>query len=160
MRRALRTVLLALLAGITLLSELGETAIVQRSLEELIQEADTVVIGTVTTQLSTWDDQHTAIGTDVTVTIEANLKGSRGVGVDVTFRIAGGIVGDVGMRSSTDPVFQNGDRVILFLDTARVPFRIVGQLLGALKISDGMVTRHGHREAVDDIISAVRAASR
>ena len=51
MRRALRTVLVTLLAGITLLSELGETAIVQRSLEELNQEADTIVIGTVTTQL-------------------------------------------------------------------------------------------------------------
>ena len=116
------------------------------------------MIGTVTTQLSTWNDQLTAIDTDVTVTIEANLKGSRGV--DVTFRIAGGIVGDVGMRTSNDPVFQSGDRVIIFLDTARVPFRIVGQHQGAFKISDGMVTRHGHRMAVDDFISAVRAASR
>jgi hypothetical protein len=158
MRRALRTVLVTLLSGITLLFELGETAIVQRSLEELSQEADTIVIGTVTAQLSTWNDQHTAIDTDVTVTIEANLKGSRGV--DVTFRIAGGIVGDVGMRTSNDPVFLNGDRVIIFLDTARIPFRIVGHHQGTYKISDGMVTRHGHRVAVDDFISAVRAASR
>ena len=158
MRRALRTVLVALLSGITLLSELGETAIVQRTLEELSQEADTIVIGTVTTQLSTWDDQHTAIDTDVTVTIEASVKGAQGV--DVTFRIAGGIVGDVGMRTSNDPVFQNGDRVVIFLDTAHVPFRIVGHHQGAFKISNGMVTRQGHRVAVDEFITAVRDASR
>ena len=157
MSRALRTALVTLLVGIGLFPGLGETAIVERSLEQLSQEADTIVIGSVTMQVSTWNDQRTAIRTDVTVTVEENIKGSQKA--EVTFRIAGGVVGEVGMRTSNDPVFQDGDRVILFLHTAIVPHTIVGQYQGAYKVSNEMLTRSGHRVSVGDFIDAIRTAS-
>jgi hypothetical protein len=156
MRRAL-TALVTLLVGVGLFPGLGQTAMVKRSLEELSQEADSIVIGTVTMQVSSWNDQGTAIHTDITVTIEASIKGLPRA--EVTFRIEGGIVGDVGMRTSNDPVFKDRDRVILFLHTASVPVRVVGQSQGAFKVHNDMVTRNGHRVPASDFIQAIRSVS-
>ena len=94
---------------------------IKRSLEQLSQETDLILLGTVISQVSAWNDQHTAIHTDVTVAVEEAMKGSPGT--EVTFRVAGGIVGDIGMRTSHSPVFQDGEQVIVFLNTAVVPAR-------------------------------------
>ena len=67
--------LVALLVGIGLLPNLGESAMIKRSLEQLSQEADIILLGTVTKQVSEWNDQRTAIHTDVTVAVEEAIKG-------------------------------------------------------------------------------------
>jgi hypothetical protein len=157
MGRVLSIALVTLLVGSGLLLGLGEAATVKRSLEQLSQEADIVVIGSVTRQVSTWNRQYTAIVTDITVTIDEHIKGWHGA--EVTFRIVGGIVGDVGMRTSNDPVFQDGDRVILFLQTVGVLPTLVGHSQGAYMVSNGLVARDGYRVAVDDFVNAIRAAS-
>lgn len=135
----------------------GESAMVKRSLEQLSQEADTIVVGTITRQVSTWNDQHTAIRTDVTVTVEEHIKGWRAV--ELTFRVAGGTVGGVGMRTSNDPAFRDGDRVILFLHTAGIPATLVGRSQGAYVVHDEKVIRDGHRVAARDFVLAIRAVN-
>ena len=106
MRRLFSLVLVALLVSIELLPSLGESAMIKRSLEQLSQERVLILLGTVPWQVSEWNDQRTAIHTDVTVAVEEVIKGSPGG--EVTFRVAGGIVGDTGMRTSTDPAFRRG----------------------------------------------------
>ena len=128
---------------------------IKRSLEQLSQETDLIVLGTVTSQVSAWNDQRTAIHTDVTVAVEEAIKGSPGT--EVTFRVAGGIVGDIGMRTSNSPVFQEREQVIVFLNTAVVPAHVVNQ--GKYTVQNDTIIRDGHREPVVSFTKAIRAAS-
>src|SRR5712691_10120277 len=117
-------VALVLLVGIGLCAGSGGAAMVKLTLEQLTADAETIVRGTVTSQVSAWNAERTAIYTDVTLAVEEALKGSPGA--TVTFRIAGGVVGDIGMRTSNDPVFQNGEQVVVFLSTRDATARVVG----------------------------------
>ena len=146
------------LCGVVLFPDLGTAGMVKLSLEQLTGEADTIVQGTVISQGSAWNAQLTAIYTDVTVAVETTIKGSPVA--EVTFRIKGGIVGDIGMRTSTDPVFQDGERVLVFLDTNGVVPRLVGQRQGRYTIKGSKVMKDGQMVPVDDFISAVRDAAR
>lgn len=149
-------VMLVVLAGVGLFLGSGIAAMIKLSLEQLAVEADTIVLGTVTGQASAWNAQRTAIYTDVTVAVEEAIKGSPGA--EVTFRIAGGIVGDIGMRTSNDPVFQDGEQVIVFLNTEGAPASVVGLKQGKYTVRNGTVTRDGQTVAVADFLNAIRAA--
>ncbi len=127
-------------------------------LEDIVRRADIVVLGTVTHQESTWDAHHTAIYTDVTVAVERAILGAPGN--EVTFRIAGGIVGGMGMRTSNDPVFRDGERVIVCLDTTSVPARVVGMQQGKFPVQDDTVTSAGETVRLEDFIAAIRTAAR
>ena len=127
------------------------------SVEDLATQADTIVLGTVTRQESAWDTQHTAIYTDVTVVVERALAGRPGD--IVTLRIAGGIVGGMGMRTSNDPVFRDGERVIVFLDTTAVPSSVVGMQQGKCTIKDDLVTRAGETVSLKEFMATVRSAT-
>jgi len=146
------------LVGVGVFPRSGTPIMIKLSLEQLVREADTIVLGTVTRQTSAWNAQQTAIYTDVTLTVEEAVKGLPGA--EVTFRIAGGVVGEIGMRTSNDPVFQNGEQVIVFLNTARVPAGVVGLHQGKYTVRNGTVTRDGQRMTVADFLDAIRAASR
>ncbi len=136
----------------------GQTAMVKVSVGELAASADTIVLGTVTGQASGWNAAHTAIHTDVTVAVEAAVKGAPGS--QVTLRIAGGEVGDVGMRTSTDPVFQNGERVVLFLGTVGASAQVVGMRQGKFTVRDGRVRVDGKTMAVADFLDTIRGLAR
>ena len=86
------------------------------------------------------------------------MKGT--VGPEVTFRIAGGEVGDIGMRTSTHPTFRIGERVIVFLHTEGSTARLFGLQQGKFTVSDGTVTQDGQEMPVPDFKAAIRAASR
>jgi len=146
------------LSGLVLTVQTGHTIMRQLSLEEIARHADTIVLGIVTHQESAWDKHHTAIHTDVTVVVERAIVGSPGV--EVTFRIAGGIAGSMGMRTSNDPVFQDGERVIVFLDTTTVPTSVVGLQQGKFTIRDNTVTSAGETLTLDDFIATIRTAVR
>ena len=127
------------------------------SVEDLAAKADTIVVGTVTRQESAWDTEHTAIYTDVTVVVERVLAGTS---VDtVTLRIAGGTVGGMGMRTSNDPVFRDGERVIVFLDTTAVPSSVVGMQQGKFTVKDDLVTRADEPVNLEEFIATVRSAT-
>ena len=157
MRKTLSTALVALLMGVGLFPGLGEMAMVDLSLEQLSQEADTIVLGTVTKRVSAWNNLHTAIYTNVTVTVDEAIKGAPGS--ELIVQIPGGTVGDIGMRTSTAPEIHDRDQVILFLQTASVPASVAGQYQGAYTVSNGTVTRDGQSVGVGNFIQAIRAAS-
>lgn len=152
-----KTWLLAL-CGLCLMTQAGHTAMLRLDLEALVRQADIIVLGTVTHQESAWDAQHTAIYTDVTVAVARAILGSPGD--EVTFRIAGGIVGGMGMRTSNDPVFRDGERVIVCLDTTSVPARLVGMQQGTFSVRDDTVTSAGETVSLEDFIAAMRTVVR
>ena len=149
---------LVVLCGLLLVAQAGHTAMLKLLLEDIVRQADTIVLGTVTHQESAWDAHHTAIHTDVTVAVERAIVGSPGDAV--TFRIAGGSVGSMGMRTSNDPVFQNGERVIVCLDTTSVPASVVGLQQGKFPVRDDTVTNARETVRLEDFIAAIRTAAR
>lgn len=146
------------LCGLCLMTQAGHTAMLALDLGALVRQADTIVLGTVTHQESAWDAHHTAIHTDVTVAVERALVGSPGD--EVTFRIAGGIVGGMGMRTSNDPVFRDGDRVIVCLNTTSVPASVVGMQQGTFPVRDDIVISAGETVSLEDFMTAIRTVAR
>jgi hypothetical protein len=136
----------------------GHATMRQLSLEELARKADTVILGTVMRQESAWDAQHTAIHTDVTLAVERVLAGAPTE--VVTLRVLGGSVGDMGMRTSNDAVFREGERVIVFLDTSAAPRTVVGMQQGKFTVKGSTVTRAGETWSLDEFSAAVHAAAR
>jgi hypothetical protein len=156
MRKVLSLAFAALLAGVGLCLGLGEAAMIKPSLEQLSRGAEIIVLGTVSNQVSAWNVTHTAIYTDVTVEVEQAMKGT--VRPEVTFRIAGGEVGHIGMRTSTDPTFRVGERVIVFLRRQGSTAQLFGLQHGKFTLSDGTVTQDGQVMPVPDFRSAIQAA--
>ena len=156
-----------LLAAPGLAPNLGEAAMIKLSLEKLATQADTIVLGTITSQTSDWNIQRTAIYTDITLAVEEFIKGLSGGSPgavrrpeEITFRVAGGVVGEIGMSTSNDPVFQNGERVVIFLNTEGTPARVVGLHQGKYTVRNKTVTRDRQTMAVADFIDAIHAVSR
>jgi hypothetical protein len=158
MRQALGIAFVALLVGVGLCPDLGVAAMIRLSLPQLIQGAETIVLGTVTHQVSAWNATHTAIYTDVTMEVAEAMKGA--VGPEVTFRIAGGEVGDIGMRTSTHPTFRIEERVIVFLHSEGSTAQLFGLQQGKFTVSDDTVTQAGQVVPLPDFRAAIRAASR
>ena len=134
----------------------GYAAMLKLPMEDLARKADTIVLGTVTQQESAWDAQHTAIYTTVTLAVDLVLIGTPSE--VVTLQVAGGSVGGMGMRTSTDAVFRERERVIVFLDTTTIPSSVVGMQQGKFTIKDDLVTRAGETAKLEEFIATVRSA--
>jgi hypothetical protein len=126
--------------------------------EDLARQADTIVLGTVTRLESAWDAQYTAIHTDVTLAVELVLIGPQEE--VVTFQVPGGSVDGMGMRTSIDAVFRNGERVIVCLNTHTVPHTVVGMQQGKFEVTGNTVTRANEHWDLEAFIEVVRTAAR
>ena len=136
----------------------GYAAMSTVPVEDLATKADAIVLGTVTRLESAWDARYTAIHTDVTLIVELVLIGPQKE--EVTLRVQGGIVGGMGMRTSIDAVFRNGERVIVCLNTHTVPYTVVGMQQGKFEVTDNTVIRASEYWDLEAFIEAVRTAAR
>jgi hypothetical protein len=151
----LYTIVLVVWCSLILGTHPGRATMLKMSVEDLTRQADTIVVGTVTQQQSAWDARHTAIHTDVTVAVERVLAGKPGD--TVTLRVAGGVVGRMGMHTSNDAAFQNGERVLVFLDTTTVPSSVVGMQQGKFTVKADLVTQADQTVRLEEFIATVRS---
>ena len=82
---------------------------------ELTKESDSIVMGTVTKIASLYDR---GFFTDVTIMAEQFIKGN--VTPEITVRIPGGEINGVSLKVSDTPIFNQGERVILFIKKSKV----------------------------------------
>jgi len=99
------------------------------SLEEITGQAEVIVLGTVESAESSWSPDGRIIVTRTTVSVERPLLG--GPRARVIVETPGGRVGDQTMIASGAPVFQRGERVVLFLEPAGEQRPGAGALGGA-----------------------------
>lgn len=125
---------------------------------DLVQQADTIVLGTVLEQVSAWNAERTSITTDVTLAVERVLAGTPGA--RVTLRVEGGVVGGMGMRTSNDPTFAAQERVLVFLDTREVPSRLVGLKLGKFSLQGSQANRPGETWELERLLAQIQTAGR
>ena len=140
--------------GLSACQVTGNAAMLKIELKQLADEADTIVQGTVVNQTSAWNPEHTAIYTDVTVDVDKTITGSPGN--SVTFRVKGGVVGEIGMSTSNDPVYEENEKVILFLNTRETVSKLTGRFQGSCKIIDETVTWGKQKVKVSDFIKTIQ----
>ncbi len=88
-----------------------------KSLKELTEKAETIIVGKVDKQTSEWDENHRMIYTTVTVDVKEYLKGEENARTQV-IRVPGGKVGDVHLQVTGVPRFENGEEALLFLNSS------------------------------------------
>ena len=91
----------------------GGAAIPPPGLEELVNQADLIVVGRVDNLNSYWNPEHSHIFTNVGVSVERVVKGTPGG--DVVVRAPGGTAEGITEWLSEAPSFAVGERALLFL---------------------------------------------
>lgn len=83
-------------------------------LQDLSKDADLIITGKVSQQISSWNEDKSRIYTIATIQVEDYIKGSV-TGNSVSVKYLGGEVGDVGETYSHVPTFNNDEEVLIFL---------------------------------------------
>ena len=99
-----------------ILSGLKTTSLSQTiptDIKSLSEGADAILIGKVTKQNSSWNENKTRIFTEVTVNVGEYLKGSN-INKTLVIRTLGGEVGEVGEFYTHMPRFSKDEEVLLF----------------------------------------------
>jgi len=118
----------------------GSALVIKKSVEELTYEADAILIGEVEDIESRWNKERTLIYTYVSVSVTEYIKRILEIGEpkEITVKVPGGEVGDIGLKVSDTPEFREGEEVFLFLRIEELPiFRIAGLFQGKYIIEDG-----------------------
>jgi len=130
------------------------------SIEEMTEVAHAVVHGTVTSVESAWDDSHTRIFTNVTISVSSYLSGSGPSTVSI--RQAGGVVGSSELFIAGQPRFTVGEEVVVFLepDGTGQPNRYVVVCMAAGKYTVSFDTITGERVVGQDLRGLNRVPAR
>ena len=83
------------------------TTVLRLDTPTLVQGSSDIVIGSVVSTNSRWNEAHTTILTDVTLRVEEALKGRR-TGGTVTLTQMGGDVDGLHLEVGGSPVFRTG----------------------------------------------------
>ena len=112
------------------------TSVPRMSFEELTDHSEMVVSGEVARTWSEWDSDHKFIWTHHELAVSGTQKGTAAATVVVSE--PGGIVGGLGMSIAGSVVYQNGDKVVAFLQ--RMPnglLRTTGWGQGKYRVDGG-----------------------
>ncbi len=116
-RKAPKVIFILTFCLLTLLlwASSAHALMLKMSLEELTEGADTIVMGTVESTSSHWNDDRTSIYTVVEVSVEEGLKNEVGR-KEITVIVPGGEAEGIIQMVSDMPNFIVGERVMLFLN--------------------------------------------
>lgn len=110
--------------------QVSAAVVLSLTLEELVKQADLVVLGSCQETISAWDAEKKRIFTHIRVAIERCLKPCN-CPSRITIRQLGGTVDDFSTKIAGAPEFQKGERVILFLKTSPTTFyQVLGMSQG------------------------------
>lgn len=98
----------------------GATSLVRMSLDELVADNGTVVMGHVLDAVTRWNDDHTFMLTDVRIAVEETIKG-RIKGEVITVTLMGGRIGDLTTLILGGAELIPGNSYVLFLNREELP---------------------------------------
>ena len=119
-----------------------QAAMVELSLDELVEKSDLIVVGTVESVRS--ELVQGKIFSFATILVRSNIKEEPGQGHDrIVVKFPGGTVGDVGMRVENSPDYKKGEEVVVFLKKVQDQshFMTVGSSQGKFLVEDNVVVR-------------------
>lgn len=111
------------------------TVVMKLSDEAMVDQAGTILTGTVTSIRSEWNDERTRIYTYITISPQSFLKGEQNQ-QPVVIKQLGGEVGEIGMLVEGTSVFEQDEEVFLFLRKGQQGFhRVLGMSQGKYSIA-------------------------
>jgi hypothetical protein len=138
--------------------------LVQMTSAQLAKDAQAIVRGTVKTMKSEWNDEKTFIWTFVTLAVSETIKGKDMRGEDTEIKIPGGIVGEIGQRSSDEVTFRQGEEVVVFLGKETYKrkeyFNVIGLVQGKLTVEDGKIRGRPVKTFLQEITQALEQEKR
>lgn len=155
--RALISFLLIIaISCIYTLQQASATVVLSLTLQELVQQADQIVLGECEKMTSAWDDERKRIFTQVTVLTEQCLKGGE-CPPRIRIRTLGGTVGNIAMNVTGTSRFHEGERVFLFLKGSSGRFY---QVLGLSQGKFSILSRGSRSFVRRDMSGLTRAKKR
>jgi hypothetical protein len=117
------------------------------STDELAKASETVVIGEVEEVEAQWSSDGKTIFTSSTISISEVVTG-RTLPGKIVVEYEGGEIGDIGLKISDMATLDKGDKVLLFLKTARSKkfgsaYNMIGKAQGKYKIGEDGIARKG-----------------
>jgi len=106
---------LLLLLCLAFVGQSASAMIVRVSLDDMVQQSADIVQGRVISRESRWNDDHTAIVTNIRVAVDESWAGKSSAGKTLTIQTLGGVVGEIGEVVEHQPVFGATEEVVLFL---------------------------------------------
>jgi hypothetical protein len=114
--------------------EVQSTTMLRLNTEGLTNKAREIVQGRVVKKHCEWSQNKTRINTTITIKVVRSIKGNLAK-EEVAIRQPGGVIGDVGLKVSGFPDFQEGEEVLVFLQEGEEGFRkVVGLTQGKFRI--------------------------
>ncbi len=150
-----RIVFVFSLAFLSMLSfSKAQAVMVEVSLEQLVRDADLILIGTVASVKS--ELTQGKIFSFVTIWVSSKIKGELEPGQNkIVVRFPGGTVGDIGMNVENSPNYKLDENVVVFLKrvSAESYFRTVASFQGKFLIENNIVLRE--RLPVDQFVARI-----
>jgi hypothetical protein len=116
----LRRVLAAVAVAAAVAAPAGATTLIRQSLDELVANNSTVVVGEVVAVRSYWNQDGTFILSDVTFGVSETLKGQKSR-PEITITVMGGTVGELTTLIVGGPELVEGRSYVLFLNREDLP---------------------------------------
>ena len=133
----------------------SQAVMVELSLEQLVKEANLIVVGTVESVRSELVEGK--IFSFATILVSETIKGGLEQGENkIVVRFAGGNVGDIGMRVDNGPDYKVGENVVAFLKRApgQSHYATVGSFQGKFLVKDNVIVRENL--SLDEFIGKVK----
>ncbi len=125
------------------LAQSARAQLVSVSSAQLTNEAQAVHKGKVKTMKSEWNDEKNFIWTFVTFGVSETIKGEDMKDKDVVIKIPGGVVGEIGQKSSDQVTFAEGEEAVVFLGKEKYKnkeyFNVVRLVQGKFTVKDGKI---------------------
>jgi hypothetical protein len=121
-----------------IVTPLSATSVRRLSFEELIQTSSNIVEGSVVDSRTYRSADGKLILTSYTISVQENLKGSSGSILTIT--TVGGRIGNTILHVAGVPVFQPGEKAVLFLEKTGTYTTVVGLNQGKFAISNDVVS--------------------
>jgi len=114
--------------------DVSATIVLALSLEELIRQADLIVLGRCEENISAWDSERKRIFTYITVVPQRCLKGSECPPL-IKIRQLGGMVDNLAMTIAGSPSFSPNEKVVLFLRRSNSTYyQVLGMSQGKFSV--------------------------
>jgi hypothetical protein len=143
-RSAVRVVVAWGILALLLHGNVLATTAVAVDTQFLTERSTAVVLATVVSQESRWNDDHAKVYTFTVLDVRDDYKGKIR-GKKVTVKQLGGTVDGIVCRVPGQPAFRKGEKVLLFLEPMekeRDRFRVVGMAQGKYSVrEDGTAVR-------------------
>ena len=142
----IKPLLIALFITLIVFAYAGDAnaLMLKMSFEELSSKSESIIVGKVNNIDSYWNEERTSIYTEVTISVEDNIKGEIKQG-EITIITPGGEVDGITQYVSDSPTFKPGEEAVLFLN------ELPGQSFSTQQYQSGLYQVTGSSQGKIDI---------